>query len=61
MIDTPAEPERLLAPLSAGGRIPWKLSRYGEPLWLTVTEVLGEDRYIVRYPDGTSGVLTDSE
>jgi len=57
----PKEGERLLAPLSAGDRIPWKLSSDGEPLWLTVTEVVREGNYVARYPDGRLETLTDSE
>ena len=53
--------ERLLAPLSEGDRIPWKLSLDGEPLWLTVTKVVGEGSYVVRYPDGRLETLTDSK
>lgn len=51
----------LLAPLNLGDRIPWKLDRNGEPQWLTVTEVIDETSYTVRYPDGTVEILTDSE
>jgi hypothetical protein len=57
----PNEDERLLAPLSAGDQLPWKLSSDGEPLWLTVTEVVGQSSYLVRYPDGSLETLTDSE
>jgi hypothetical protein len=51
----------LLAPLNLGDRIPWKLDSNGEPQWLTVTEVIDETSYAVRYPDGTVEILTDSE
>jgi hypothetical protein len=51
----------LLAPLRLGDRIPWKLDGSGEPQWLTVTEVIDETTYKVRYPDGTVETLADSE
>jgi hypothetical protein len=54
-------PRPLLSSLDVGDRLPWKLDAGGEPLWLTVTEVLGEGSCLVRYPDGTSETLTDSE
>jgi hypothetical protein len=60
----PREPnteERLLAPLLVGDRLPWKLDRHGEPLWLTVIEVASDTSYLVRYPDGTTELLVDSE
>jgi hypothetical protein len=48
-------------PLTRGDRIPWKLDGSGEPQWLTVTEVIDETTYEVRYPDGTVETLADSE
>jgi hypothetical protein len=57
----PNKGERLLVPLGAGDRIPWKLSSDGKPLWLTVTEVVREGSYVVRYPDGSLETLIDSE
>lgn len=51
----------LLARLERGDRIPWKLDSSGEPQWLTVTEVIDETTYEVRYPDGTVETLADSE
>jgi hypothetical protein len=50
-----------LAPLKVGDRLPWKLDRDGEPQWLTVIEVVSSVSYVVRYPDGTSEFLVDSE
>jgi len=50
----------LLAPLAAGDELPWKLSREGHPQWLVVIEVIGTDRYLMQYPDGTTGILVDS-
>jgi hypothetical protein len=52
---------RLLAPLEVGDRLPWRLDSDGEPLWLTVIEVVSSTSYIVRYPDGTTELLVDSE
>lgn len=57
----PDTEERLLAPLHVGDRLPWKLDRHGEPLWLTVIEVASDTSYVVRYPDGTTELLVDSE
>jgi hypothetical protein len=54
-------PGPLLSPLEIGNQIPWKLDHNGEALWLTVTAVLGPGSYAVRYPDGSTGTLTDSE
>jgi hypothetical protein len=51
----------LLAPLSVGGRLPWKLDHDGEPQWLVVVDVLGSTSYLVRYPDGSTETLVDSE
>jgi hypothetical protein len=50
----------LLVPLAVGDALPWKLTREGDPQWLVVIEVIGTDRYVVRYPDGATGVLVDS-
>jgi hypothetical protein len=58
------EPEAgcsLLAPLHVGDRLPWKLHPDGEPLWLTVIEVVSDVSYMVRYPDGMTELLVDSE
>jgi hypothetical protein len=52
---------KLLAPLRVGDQIPWKMSRCGEPLWLTVVEVLSDSSYSVRYPDGRIEILTDCD
>lgn len=52
---------RLLAPLKVGDKIPWRLGVDGEPRWLTVTEVVGDVSYVVRYPDGTIELLVDSD
>jgi hypothetical protein len=49
----------LLAPLKVGDQIPWKPSSDGEPLWLTVIEVLSDSSYSVRYPDDAIETLTD--
>jgi hypothetical protein len=51
----------LLAPLNVGDRLPWKLDRQGEPQWLTVIEVVSDVSYVIRYPDGTTELLVDSE
>jgi hypothetical protein len=51
----------LLAPLQLGARLPWKLNRDGEPQWLTVIEIVSDVSYLVRYPDGTTELLVDSE
>jgi len=51
----------LLAPLKIGDRLPWKLDSNGEPQWLTVIAVVSSTSYIVRYPDGTTETLVDSE
>lgn len=50
-----------LAPLEVGDLIPWKLDASGEPQWLEVVHVLDAVSYLVRYPDGSHEVLTDSE
>jgi hypothetical protein len=52
---------KLLAPLALGDRLPWRLTRDGEPHWLVVAEVIDASSYRVRYPDGTTGLLVDSE
>lgn len=52
---------KLLAQLKVGDQIPWKLDSDGKPQWLTVTEVLGNGSYVVRYPDGSTETLVDSE
>jgi hypothetical protein len=52
---------RLLAPLAVGDRLPWRLARDGEPQWLIVIEVIDDSSYRVRYPDGTTRILVDSE
>jgi len=51
----------LLAQLNVGDRLPWKLDRDGEPQWLTVIEVVSDVSYVIRYPDGTTELLVDSE
>lgn len=51
----------LLAPLHVGARLPWKLNPDGEPQWLAVIEVVSDVSYKVRYPDGTTELLVDSE
>lgn len=51
----------LLAKLAVGDRLPWKLGDDGEPLWLIVAEVLSPTSYLVRYPDGSTEILIDSE
>ena len=51
----------LLAKLEVGDCLPWKLGDDGEPLWLIVAEVLSPTSYLVRYPDGTTEILIDSE
>ena len=51
----------LLAPLSVGDRLPWKLDHEGEPQWLVVIDVLSPTSYVVKYPDGSIGALFDSE
>ena len=52
---------RLLAPLTVGDRLPWKLDHEGEPQWLFVVDVLSPTSYVVRYPDDSFGALVDSE
>lgn len=59
--DEPDAAASLLAPLNVGDRLPWKLDRRGEPQWLTVIEVVSDVSYVVRYPDGTTELLVDSE
>ena len=51
----------MLATLTTGSRIPWKLDRNGTPMWLTVVSVDAPGRYTVQYPDGHLETLTDSE
>jgi hypothetical protein len=51
----------LLAPLSVGDRLPWKLDHDGEPQWLVVIDVLSSTSYLVRYPDGSTETLANSE
>ncbi len=51
----------LLAPLTIGDRLPWKLDNEREPQWLVVIDVLSPTSYVVRYPDGSLGALVDSE
>jgi len=43
---------KLLAPLSVGDRLPWKIDRDGEPQWVVVIEAITPRSYLVRYPDG---------
>ena len=50
-----------LAQLEVGDRLPWKLNRDGELLWLIVAAVISSTSYLVRYPDGSTQVLTDSD
>ena len=52
---------KALAPLLVGDRLPWKLDNHRQPQWLTVVEVITSTSYIVRYPDGTTELLVDSE
>ena len=52
---------KLLAPLVVGDRLPWKLDRDGQPRWLIVVEVIDPTSYLVRYPDGKTEILVDSE
>lgn len=59
--DDPGVAASLLAPLHVGDRLPWKLDRYGEPQWLTVIEVVSSMSHMIRYPDGTTELLVDSE
>jgi hypothetical protein len=59
--DEPDAAASLLAPLNVGDRLPWKLDRSGEPQWLTVIEVVSDVSYVIRYPDGTTELLVDSE
>jgi hypothetical protein len=51
----------LLAPLSVGDQLPWKLDRDGHPEWLVVVDVISPTSYLVRYPDGKNEILVDSE
>jgi hypothetical protein len=53
--------QKLLARLSVGDELPWRVTRSGEPQWLVVTEVVDASRYRVRYPDGTTAELVDSD
>lgn len=53
----PARP----APLHVGDRLPWKLDRRGEPQWVTVIEVVSDVSHFIRYPDGATQLLVDSE
>jgi hypothetical protein len=52
---------KLLAPLAVGDQLPWKLDRDGQPQWLIVVEVINSTSYLVRYPDGKTEILVDSE
>lgn len=52
---------KALAPLAVGDQLPWRLTRDGESQWLVVTEVIDASSYRVRYPNGTTGLLVDSE
>ena len=52
---------KLLAPLAVGDQLPWKLDRDGQPQWLVVVEVINSTSYLVRYPDGKTEILVDSE
>jgi hypothetical protein len=52
---------KLLVPLAVGDRLPWKLDRDGEPQWLVVAQVISPTSYLVRYPDGKTEILVDSE
>ena len=49
----------LLAPLTVGDRLPWKLDHEDEPQWLVVVDVLSPTSYVVRYPDDSLGALVD--
>jgi hypothetical protein len=52
---------QLLTLLEVGDQLPWRMDASGEPLWLTVIEVLTDSSYRVRFPDGAVETLTDSE
>jgi hypothetical protein len=52
---------KLLTPLAVDDRLPWKLDREGQPLWLVVVELLSPTSYLVQYPDGKTEILVDSE
>jgi hypothetical protein len=58
---TAREPSPLLAPLCVGDKLPWRLRPDGEGEWVIVVEVIDESSYRVRYPDGSIGLLVDSE
>ena len=51
----------LLSPLIVGDQVPVRLSADSEPEWLTVIEIVSDASYIVRYPDGMTETLVDSE
>lgn len=51
----------VLARLHVGNHLPWQLDRGGEPPWVTVIEVVSDVSYMVRYPDGTTQLLVDSD
>jgi hypothetical protein len=50
----------VLAPLSVGDELPWRLDRRGEPQWLLVVDTIGSDSYLVQYPNGRTEILVDS-
>jgi hypothetical protein len=52
---------KLLAALVVGDKLPWKLDRDGQPKWLIVVEVVDSTSCLVRYPDGKTEFLVDSE
>jgi len=52
---------KLLAPLAVCDQLPWKLDRDGRPQWLIVVEVINSTSNRVRYPDGKTEILVDSE
>jgi hypothetical protein len=51
----------LLRTLSVGDEIPWRLDASGKPQWLVVSKVVEVGLYEVRYPDGKTELLRDSE
>jgi hypothetical protein len=56
-----AETPELLAPLAIGDELPWRRRWDGELQWLVVVELIDGSSCRVRYPNGTTGVLVDSE
>ena len=54
------EPRPARAALS-WDRLPWKLDHDGKPQSLVVVDVLTSTSYLVRYPNGSTEILVDSE